>query len=478
MPNILFLQNNFSEFQGVMYLSRRLKTAGFKVHLLISKKKNSILNFIQEKKIAVVLFSLLYGYQFWAKEASRLIKDKFPHVKIIWGGIFSTFNIDYLEKVSPYVNAFFRGEADDKIVSLVEAVLGDSDLNDIAGAVYIKNGSVCQNSIPDYVDISSAMPDRDLYFNYSSVFGKNSTKIFVCSRGCIGSCSYCYNSKLKELYQDKPGSYVRLRNPESILDEIGYVKKKYGMKRIFFYDDILVFNKPWAWSFLSKYKAKVGLPYMCYVRADLVDEETVRLLKETGCYMASFGLESGNEEFRNLILNKKITNEQIENAAALFRKFRLPFNTTNMVGFPHETYQMALQTIALNIKIKAIGSCNILNPFPGTKLYDYCRKNNLFEEAYFNDKRSQIHYYPLIKTEDRNFLGNLERLFQLTLFFPHSIFPLVKRLGRCRPNFIFDFIFLLCQFFYIKFFTERYSLRFMFHYYLEKFNSLFERSVD
>ena len=471
MSNILFLQNTISELQGVMYLSRKLKDAGHHVHLLISGKKNRVLQYIDENNIGLVCFSLMYGHQFWATAITRIIKAQKPEIKILWGGIFPTFNVDYLLEVG-CVDAFCIGEGENVIVPLVESVLADKKPETLKGVAYIQEGRIKENELCNYTDIENLIPDRDLYFGYS-VLRKNPAKIFVASRGCIGSCSYCYNSKVKDLYKDNPNPYVRSRSPDSMLEEIQYVKNNYGLKRIFFYDDILIFNKTWAFEFLPRLKSKINAPYMCYTRPDLINEEITKLLKQTGCYMVSFGLESGNEELRMQVLNKRISNETIIKAADIIKRNKLAFNTTNMMGFPHETYRMGLETIELNIRIGAIGSCNILNPFPGTQLYEYCKNNNLFEENYFKQARTQIHYYPLIKNPDRNALGNLERLFQLAVFFPHTMYPLVKRIAKFRPNFFFDLIFLSLQFIYIKFFTERYSLKFMLRYYSEKMKSVF-----
>lgn len=471
MANILFLQNTISELQGVMYLSKKLKEAKHKVYLLICSNQRKILHYIDEKNIQVVCFSLMYGHQFWASEISREIRLKKPHLKVLWGGIFPTFNVDYLLEAN-YVDAFCIGEGEDIILPLVETVLKNKKPEDLRGVAYLTDHELHENRICNYVDITNLVPDRDLYFQYS-VLRTNPTKIFVCSRGCVGNCSYCYNSRMRDLYKDNPGAYLRYRNPEAIITEIRYVKERYGLKRIFFYDDILTADIHWMSKFLLRFKQVITVPYMCYSRADLINRETAGLLKESGCYMVSFGLESGNEDLRTHVLNKRIRDETIIEAAQTLKRFGLAFNTTNMMGFPHETYEMGLQTIELNIRIGAIGSCNILNPFPGTQLYEYCKSHHLFEEAYFQDARPQIHYYPLIKNPDREALGNLERLFQLAVFFPHTMYPIVKRIARLKQNFFFDLIFVVLQFFYVRFITERWSLRFMLWYYLEKLKSVF-----
>lgn len=462
-----------------MYLSRKLKDAGHGVSLLITNRPAAVLKHIDDNRIDVVCLSLMYGHQFWARDISRVIRESRPDVRILWGGIFPSFNLDYLHEVSASVDMFCVGEAEDVIVPMVEAAVAKSGFEHIRGAAYLKDGKVVANRVSCLTNVSDLMPDRDLYFRASGVLRANPTKIFVCSRGCIGDCSYCYNSRIKGLYKDvDPSPYVRQRSCASLLDEISYVKKTYGMKRIFFYDDILVFDRKWGYDFLPKFKDRINVPYMCYTRADLVTDEIVKLLKSTGCYMLSFGLESGDEELRMSVLNKSVSNDAIIRAAGIIKKHGLAFNTTNMMGFPHETYAMGLKTLELNIKIGAIGSCNILNPFPGTKLYDYCRDNKLFDDAYFKAERNQIHYYPMIKNPDRESLGNLERLFQLAVFFPRAMYPVVRRIARWKPNVLFDFIFVTMQFFYVRFFTERYGVRFMLKYYSEKFMAVFVHGTD
>ena len=52
------------------------------------------------------------------------------------------------------------------------------------------------------------------------------------------------------------------------------------------------------------YKKEINIPFACLIRADLATDETVKLLKDAGCYLISFGIESGNENIRNTVLKK------------------------------------------------------------------------------------------------------------------------------------------------------------------------------
>ncbi|MEI7904567.1 MAG: uroporphyrinogen decarboxylase family protein, partial [Candidatus Firestonebacteria bacterium] len=58
-----------------------------------------------------------------------------------------------------------------------------------------------------------------------------------------------------------------------------------------------------------EYKDKIDLPFFIMTRADsIIDEDKIKLLKETGCVTIGIGVESGNENIRMKLLNKKIPN--------------------------------------------------------------------------------------------------------------------------------------------------------------------------
>lgn len=85
-------------------------------------------------------------------------------------------------------------------------------------------------------------------------------------------------------------------------------------------DDHFALSKEWLEDFSTEYKLEIAVPFTCNVRADSVDEERVKLLKESGCRLVHFGIETGNEELRNVLLRKNISNRQIENAVGLLKK--------------------------------------------------------------------------------------------------------------------------------------------------------------
>ena len=145
-------------------------------------------------------------------------------------------------------------------------------------------------------------------------------------------------------------------------------------------------DKKWLKEFLLLYKKEIGLPFTFLTIAGEMNEELVKLAKEAGCISVWFGIEAGNEKIRNLLLKKYVTDKSIYETASLLNSYKIPFGTYNMVGVPGETVETIFETIDMNIKIKAdYPGCTIFQPYPKTKIFDYCMKNMFIKEDYNPD---------------------------------------------------------------------------------------------
>jgi radical SAM superfamily enzyme YgiQ (UPF0313 family) len=156
------------------------------------------------------------------------------------------------------------------------------------------------------------------------------------------------------------------------------------IKTIWIWDDTFGLDKQWANEFCREYKDRIGIKFDCLSRANVVDEEFIKMLKEAGCYRISFGIESGNEYVRNQIMNRKMSNEQIIRAFSLAQKYGLETNAINIIGVPGETEEMIWDTIMLNRKVHPITSgVNIFYPYKGTNLGDECFSKGLVNEEQY-----------------------------------------------------------------------------------------------
>ena len=165
------------------------------------------------------------------------------------------------------------------------------------------------------------------------------------SRGCPYNCTYCCNHQIKQVYPNIK-DYTRFHTPEKSIQYIKAVLDKYpDMRYVDFRDNILPFNLDWFFDFIQRYKTEIALPFACRYRANLVKEEVIEALKDAGCYLVHFGVESGNEYISNQVLNRGIKREQLERAFDLCHKYKMSTLSYNMVGLPDETLETALDTI-------------------------------------------------------------------------------------------------------------------------------------
>jgi radical SAM superfamily enzyme YgiQ (UPF0313 family) len=169
----------------------------------------------------------------------------------------------------------------------------------------------------------------------------------------------------------------------------------------------------------------------------MLQEETVKKMKEAGCYLIDVGVESGDYEIRTKYLKRMTTDEQMINAFSWFHKYGITALSYNIVGLPHENLAKALKTIKLNVKLnpdKIIP--NIFYPYPMTELHDIAQKAGFLPDVIPADCR-----VPLVQEGFKEH----EVLYTASYFMKY-----IKRYRRCEkmPRFIgkplekyYDFVF-------------------------------------
>ena len=128
-------------------------------------------------------------------------------------------------------------------------------------------------------------------------------------------------------------------------------------------------------------------PFFIQSRADsLVNEKTVKMLKEAGCVTIAIGLESGNEKIRTELLNKKISDAVFKKAFENCKKYQIRTTVNVIIGLPYETEQNVLESVDFcNVINSDTTSVCIFAPYHGTKLRDICIKEGFIEDRYYDD---------------------------------------------------------------------------------------------
>ena len=438
MAKVIFIQDIAYEYIGTMYLSAALKKAGHQCDVLVNSLERDLMGKLKKAKPDLVAFSVITGNDKGCLAMARKIKEKI-NCKVIFGGPHATHFPEVVKEEA--VDYACRGEGEEAIVELADKLGRGEPTTNISGIWCKKDGEVIRNDVNKLIENLDSLPfpDRDVYYKYKKM-KNNPQKRFLTARGCPYNCSFCFNHSLRSLYKNK-GVYIRQRSIENVISEILEVKKKYGLRTVLFEDDTFTLNKKRVMDFLKVYRKKIALPFIVSVRANLVDEELIKTFKDSGCKSIFFGIETGNEKLRNELLKKNLSNRDILETARLLHKYKIKFKTFNILGLPDETLENAFETLELNAKIRpTFPWCSIFQPYPKTELGTYAIQHNYITD--FGNIKPYFFMASIMNKKDINEIINLQRLFALGVKFPLTI-PLIRKLVKLPPNFVFNLIFLL-----------------------------------
>lgn len=251
----------------------------------------------------------------------------------------------------------------------------------------------------------------------------------MAARDCWwGRCSFC---SWTTLY---PGQDYRARSPQKMLDEIGILIEKYGVKEIM--DDSGSFPVgKWLVEFCNGmiergYNKKIRLD--CNMRFGKLTEADYRLMRQAGFRFMLFGLESANQSTLDRI-KKNIKVADIETGLRAAKKAGLEPHITVMMGYPWETFEDAERTVKLAREMFNKGyvdtlQATIVMPYPGTPLFKECRDNGwlVTEDWDRFDMRESIMKSPLSEEDTKALTRELYKAFMTPRFFLKKVAQIRK----------------------------------------------------
>ena len=391
-------------FEGLACLSAVARAAGHDtalVHVPQPIPNEELLSRVaaaagNEKKV-LIGFSATTNQFHYVKRWAPLLKKEFGFHQLC-GGIHPTLDPANAIAASG-IDTICLGDGEAPLVDLANALEAGRPTDSILGTwSRLPDGSIKKNCLGPLTDIDQIpFPHVELYPNYRDLYlVKDNIGILMGSRGCPYDCSYCCNRALMDMAKGR-GKYMRFKNPERFIEEIeDYLRRYPKTWGFFFEDDIFGVKMAWLKEWAPLYKKRIGKPFGCNMRPNLVDPEMVKVLTEAGCIRVQMAIESGNDEIRNQILNRRLSNERLVESFKMFQDAGVTVVSYNMVGSPNETPSTVLDTIKLNAEINpGLIQHSITYPYAGTALYDNCVQNELIrpeEEVtdYFKDSALQL----------------------------------------------------------------------------------------
>ncbi len=320
--------------------------------------------------------------------AQAILRMADPGVPVIAGGPHPTIAPEEVI-ADERIDMLVRGEGEESIIDLINRIESGADLRDMPNLWIKQDGKIYRNDVrPLIQDMDSlVMPNWDIWDerhflnHYQQVFSPEA-KIFgdlETSRGCPYCCPYCLTPVMQQLYKGK-GKYHREKSAKRIIAEVEKFRRDKQIDYVRFVDETFILNRERLREFCELYR-EIHLPFSFSTRPETVSDEMMRLLAGAGARAVSFGLESGNEQYRREMLNRKTKQQEVINAVELAKKYDVKTFAFVMIGLPKENRALIQDTLELiNLLKPDIFQITIFYPFEGTPFYDYCIKEGLIEK--------------------------------------------------------------------------------------------------
>lgn len=320
-------------------------------------------------------------------------KQGYENTKVIAGGIHATLlpemaindkNVDYA----------ILGEGEYRLQNLMDCLENGTSVEKIDGLAYKSDGNIILQGLASYIqnlddlpfpsyehlDFKSHANNPNKYSPYN--VARNLPYVFmVTSRGCPFRCTFCSSKEIN-------GPRIRFRSPDSVLKEIDWLVKDYGVREIIFQDDNL---------FLNHDRIKKVMNGLIERKYDLVwkpssaavytlNDEILELAKKAGCYQLPLAFEAGSVESLKLLRKPA---EAFTRAKPVAEKAKaLDFELIGMFvfGIPGETFDNIRQTFSHAEELDLdYCSFNIATPLPKTDLYNIARDGNMLVDGFSFD---------------------------------------------------------------------------------------------
>ena len=357
------------DLHGVYALSSVLKRAGAETRYLAHRNQARLVRQVAALAPDLVCYSTMSGEMLDYVAFDRKLKGAWKGVSLI-GGPGPTYSAELLRGTT--IQAYCVGEGEHAVREFVRSGFRPSKN-------IVSCGVADTGPYHPLVELDAMpFPDRDIVYRGDSLRRDMTSKQFSSGRGCPYRCTYCYNHAFGEKFRDS-GPLVRKKSVAYLFDEIDEVRRRYPLRLVSFNEDTFILDRAWFFSFAAAYPGRIGLPYTCNVRANLVDEELVKALKESGCVGVNWSIESGDDHVRNDVLKRAMSEEQILRTGDLLRKYRLPHRIGNVIGIPGESFKQMLETVRLNSRTRpvlALGS--IFAPYPGLALTETATRMGIY----------------------------------------------------------------------------------------------------
>lgn len=415
---------------GLGYLSSILKQSGIQTviidALMLGLSEEELITAIKEENPDAVAITCLTAFNGEVVSLSRSLKAL--SMRVIIGGVHPTF-LPFRTLSDSGCDFVICGEGE---IPLSRLIKNNFNPKGIKG-VYHQGNLKSENQKTEFAEIVENIDDLP-FPDWEQMDPRKYAKaphgllvrhfpigVVIATRGCPYECTFCSSPNFCK-------RHIRFRSPENIVNEIEYLVKTYKVKEIHFEDDNLTLKRDHTerlCRLIIERSLKISWACPNGIRADKVDKELIKLMKRSGCYYFSFGVESASLEILKNI-KKKISLDVIEKSINIANREGISTQGFFVFGLPGETKETIEQTIEFAGKTKlSRAQFAILDVLPGSELWDTLKGE--FEPNWAKNSYKEPEWIPQGLTK-QDLLDAQSRAMRKFYFRPRIFFRLIRHL--------------------------------------------------
>jgi anaerobic magnesium-protoporphyrin IX monomethyl ester cyclase len=348
-----------------------------------------------------------------APSAYRLgdkVKQRWSNILTVIGGVHASI---MPQEAQEHFDLVVVGEGEKTFSQIVQNFNGQKPKKEIIQGQVIENLDEIPPPTFDLIKIQEYLQHG---INLPSL--KPPVMGMVTSRGCPFRCAFCWNCFRK--------TKIRYFSAERIVEDILFLRKEYGVERICFLDDEFLINKERINQLsvlFEKHGISSWLKWACNARATTVTVPLLKMVKDMGCVMVLFGLESGNERMLNYLKAGSVKLADNDNALKIAKEAGISAGGSFIFGTPTETLEEMEESfnwIVNHPSLKLIG-ISILAPYPGTDVFNLSIEKGLMTkdidyEKLIQDASPEINTLLVTTVPHKKFIKFMKKVNNATWF--------------------------------------------------------------
>ena len=371
--------------------------------------------------VEIIGFSGMFSGE-WpvVRDLIQVIGETFPRAFLVAGGEHATAVPEFILRDCPVLDAVVKGEGEHTFFELIESVREGSEIASVSGVCYVdKEGAFHNNGALPRIRTIDDIPRPYWPEGYLEKFwaaGKSHGVLterdmpMVASRGCPYQCTFCSSPQMWT-------TRYELRQATEVVEEIKAYIRKYDITSVQFYDLTAIVKRDWIITFcraLLDQGVKIHWSLPAGTRSEVLDEETLALVKESGCHYLVYAPESGSRATLKLI-KKKIKLDRITKSMVTAKRLGLVLRANLIIGFPFEPRKDIYKTLLYGLSLSWKGvdevAVFLFSAYPGSELFDSLVKQDKIQinDPYFFDLTSLNGKYNTLRPQTYNeFCGSIE----------------------------------------------------------------------